>query len=231
MLKDSGHGISFEGARFPAPEGPVIVYGASGHGRVVADALRAGGLEVEGFVDDDPKRKDSSDAKILGDGEWLIARAKRSPIAVALGVGDNLARRAIAVRCATAGAQLLTAVHPSAAIAPSAKISPGVAVMAQAVVNADALIGVGAIINTGAIVEHDCHVGNFAHLSPKAAIGGHVKVGELSWLGIGCSVIPGIEIGTGSIVGAGATVVHNVDNLIVVVGTPARVLRKLQEQT
>lgn len=214
----------------PAHEGQVIVYGASGHAKVVADTLRACGLEIEGFVEDNPKRRDSPDLKILGDGEWLVARAKRSPVAVALGVGDNLSRRTIAVRCVTAGAQLLTAVHPSATIAPSAKIAPGVAIMANAVVNADAVIGVGAIINTAAIVEHDCHVGNFAHLSPKVAIGGHVEVGELSWLGIGCSVIPGIKIGAGSIVGAGATVVHDVDEMIVVVGTPARVLRKIQEQ-
>lgn len=211
----------------PAMADPVIVYGASGHGKVVADTLRACGLEVEGFIDDDPKRRDRSDPKILGDAAWLAARVKRSPVAVALGVGDNLVRRAIADGCIRAGVQLLTAVHPSATIAASAKISPGVVIMASAVVNADAVIGVGAIINTAAIVEHDCHVGNFAHLSPKVAIGGHVEVGELSWLGIGSSVIPGIRIGTGSIVGAGATVVRDVDDWVVAIGTPARVLRKL----
>lgn len=204
-------------------EAPVIIYGASGHGKVVADILRACGMEIEGFVDDEP----SMSTKVLGNGKWLAEQAAMRPIAIALGVGDNFARRAITERCAASGMRLLATVHPSATIADSVKISPGVVIMPHAVVNADAKIGRGAIINTAAIVEHDCNVGNFAHLSPKAAIGGHVQVGDLSWLGIGATVIPNIKVGTCSIVGAGATVVHDVDDWVVAAGTPARILREL----
>lgn len=204
-------------------EAPVIIYGASGHGKVVADILRACGVEIEGFVDDDI----AVSTKVLGNGKWLAEQSAMRPIAIALGVGDNFARRAIAERCAASGMRLLTAVHPSATIADSVKISPGVVIMPHAVVNADAEIGRGAIINTAAIVEHDCMVGNFAHLSPKAAIGGHVQVGDLSWLGIGATVIPNIKVGTCSIVGAGATVVRDVDDWVVAAGTPARILREL----
>jgi len=212
----------------PANQGSAIVYGASGHGRVVADILRASGVEVEGFVDDDPHSdRQVLGLNILGDGEWLAEQAGRRLVAVALGIGDNFDRRAIAERCVTAGVRLLTAVHPSAMIAPSVRISPGVVIMAHAVVNADAMVGQGATINTGAIVEHDCRIGNFAHLSPRVAIGGHVQVGNLSWLGIGSTVIANIKIGAYSIIGAGATVLHDVDDWVVAVGTPARVLREL----
>jgi sugar O-acyltransferase (sialic acid O-acetyltransferase NeuD family) len=212
----------------PASEGSVIVYGASGHGKVVADILRACGMKVKGFVDDDPlKFGEISGLKILGDGKWLAEQAGRGPVAVALGVGDNFDRSAIAERCAAIGVRLLTAVHPSATIAPSAKIALGVVIMAHAVVNPDVIIEQGVIINTGAIVEHDCHVGDFAHLSPKVAIGGHVHVGNFSWLGIGSTVIPNLEIGMGSIVGAGATVVSDIDEWVVAVGTPAHVLKEL----
>jgi sugar O-acyltransferase (sialic acid O-acetyltransferase NeuD family) len=216
----------------PSSNSPVIVYGASGHGKVVADILRACGMEVQGFVDDDPlKPRQVSDLRILGDSNWLTQQASRQPIAVALGIGDNFARRAAAERCLAAGVQLLSAVHPSATISPSAKISLGVVIMAHAVVNADAVIGQGTIINTGAIVEHDCNIGNFVHLSPGVAIGGHVQVGDRSWLGIGSTVIPNLKIGTGSIVGAGATVVRNVEDWVVAIGTPARILKKLAPRT
>ena len=210
-------------------EGPAIVYGASGHGKVVADILRACSVEVEGFVDDDPSRQCTQVAglKVLGNGAWLVERAHRQPVSAVLGIGDNLARRAVAEGCTRAGIRLLTAVHPSATIAPSATISSGVVIMAHAVVNADAVIREGAIINTGAIVEHDCVVWDFAHLSPKVAIGGRVSIGELSWLGIGSTVVPDLRVGTGSIVGAGATVVRDVDDWVVAVGTPARVLKEL----
>jgi sugar O-acyltransferase (sialic acid O-acetyltransferase NeuD family) len=214
--------------RGPAGEFRAVVYGASGHGKVVADILRATGVLVEGFIDDDPARgPELSDLKVLGDANWLREYSASHPIAVALGIGDNFARCMVAKRCSAAGIRLLIAVHPSATVSPSAKISPGVVVMAQAVINADAAIGSGTIVNTGAIVEHDCRVGDFAHLSPNAAIGGHVHVGDYSWLGIGSSVIPGIKIGTGSIVGAGATVIGDVDDWVVTVGSPARILRKL----
>ncbi len=212
----------------PTNQERAIVYGASGHGRVVADILRACGVEVEGFVDDDPlAHRPISGLNILGDAVWLAEQAAQRTVAVALGVGDNFDRSAIAERCVKAQIPLLTAVHPSATIAPSAKLSPGVVIMAHAVVNADATVGHGAIINTGAIVEHDCFIGNFAHLSPRVAIGGHVQVGDFSWLGIGSTVIANVKIGAYSIVGAGATVLHDVDDWVVAVGTPARILKEL----
>jgi sugar O-acyltransferase (sialic acid O-acetyltransferase NeuD family) len=205
-----------------------IVYGASGHGKVVADILRASGVEVEGFIDDNPKLREKSPSfTILGDARWLAREATRRPLSVALGIGDNFARRSVAEYIVRSNAALISALHPSATISPSAKISCGVAVMASAVVNADAVIGRGVIINTAAIVEHDCIVGNYAHLSPKATIGGHVEIGDLAWLGIGSSVIPDLKVGKGSIVGAGATVITDIDEWVVAVGTPARTLKKL----
>jgi sugar O-acyltransferase (sialic acid O-acetyltransferase NeuD family) len=210
---------------------PVVVYGASGHGKVVVDILRANSIEVEGFVDDDPlKRSDVYGLKILGNTKWLVERTVRQPVAVALGIGDNFFRRRVAEHCIAAGAHLMTAIHPSATVAASATVSPGTVIMPHAVVNADAVIGQGAIINTAAIVEHDCRIGNFAHLSPKVAIGGNVQVGDFAWLGIGSTVIPNRKVGTGSIIGAGATVIHDIDDWMVAVGTPARILKKLTPQ-
>ncbi len=126
----------------PARESLVFVYGASGHGKVVADILRASGIEVDGFVDDDPdKRKAAFGLKVFGDGPWLIRQAAERPVAVALGIGDNFSRCAVAEKCTKVNLRILSAVHPSATVAPSAKLSPGVVIMAHAVVNSDAHIG------------------------------------------------------------------------------------------
>jgi sugar O-acyltransferase (sialic acid O-acetyltransferase NeuD family) len=212
-------------------EGLVVVYGTGGHGKVIVDILRANGIRIAGFLEDNPqKRGDEYGLKILGGAEWLKEAAGQT-IAVALGIGDNFARRAVAERCIAAGACLLTAVHPSATIAASATISPGTVIMPHAVVNADAVIRQGAIINTGAIVEHDCTVGDFAHLSPRAAVGGNVQVGDLSWLGMGSIVIPNRKVGRGSIIGAGATVIHDIGDWTVAVGTPAHVLKELEPRS
>ena len=206
----------------------IVIYGASGHGKVVADILQTLGIEVAGFIDDDPlKAQEIFGLRILGDGKWLIEHAASRSVSVALGIGDNFARRVVMDRCSSAGIRPLTAIHPSATIAPSAKLAPGTVVMAHAVVNADAVIGHGAIINTGAIVEHDCRVGHFSHLSPKVAIGGHAQIGDFAWLGIGSTVIHGVKVGAGSIVGAGATVVADISEWVVAIGTPARVSREI----
>ena len=163
---------------------------------------------------------------ILGNARWLAQQASHRPVAVALGIGDNFCRRRISDLCGRLNVRVLTAVHPSATVSPSARISTGAVILANAVVNADATIGAGAIINTAAIVEHDCYVGTFVHLSPKTTLGGGARVDDLSWLGIGSIVLPGIKIGRESIIGAGATVIHDVGDRIVVVGTPARFLKE-----
>jgi sugar O-acyltransferase (sialic acid O-acetyltransferase NeuD family) len=207
-----------------APRRRVVVYGAGGHGKVVADLILAGGeVDLLGFVDDgaSPGRVVLG-RPVLGDGEWLAREAARGLFVVALGVGANAARRAVADRCAAFGAELFVAVHPRAVVASSAWLAPGVVVMAGAVVNPDAHVGRGAIVNTGAVVEHDVVVGDFAHLSPNASTGGAAKVGALAHLGLGSVVLSGVSVGEGAVVGAGAVVLRDVREGATVVGVPAR---------
>ena len=211
---------------------PIFVYGASGHGKVVADILLTQRVSVAGFIDDAAPTNSAEilGLRVLGDGNWLFQEAECRKVVVALGIGDNAARRRIAERCMGSGVELLTAVHFSAVVAPSAHLSPGVVVMAAAVVNPDAHIGMGAIINTAAIVEHDCRVGDFAHLSPNATMGGGARLGSLSWLGMGAKIIHGVAVGSGTIIGAGAVVVRDIPDQVVAMGIPARVRRHGCEQ-
>jgi sugar O-acyltransferase (sialic acid O-acetyltransferase NeuD family) len=209
----------------------IFVYGASGHGKVVADILLSRRVSVAGFIDDAAPTYSAEilGLTVLGDGNWLFQEAKSRKVLVALGIGDNAARRRIAERCMGSGVELFTAVHSSAVVAPSAHLSPGVVVMAAAVVNPDAHIGVGAIINTAAIVEHDCRVGDFAHLSPNAAMGGGARLGSLSWLGIGATIIHGVNVGSGTMIAAGAVVISDIPDRVVAMGIPARVHRYCSE--
>lgn len=204
---------------------PLVVYGASGHGKVVCDVLRAAGLSVEGFVDD---RAEVAGTTILGlpvfgGAAWLEGKAAR----VALGVGDNRARAKVASWCTSLGASLVTCVHPSATVAPTAVVGEGTIVMAQAAINPDAQIGRGVVINTTAVVEHDCVVGDFAHVSPRSVMGGGCRVGSLAQLGIGATMLPLTSIGDLALVGAGGVVVRDVPSGVVAFGVPARATRSL----
>jgi sugar O-acyltransferase (sialic acid O-acetyltransferase NeuD family) len=208
----------------------IFVYGAGGHGKVVADILLARNIPLEGFIDDDPRRQSAEllGFRVLGNGHWLAEQAKDGPVSAALALGDNFARHELANRCVAMKVELITAVHPSATIAPSAILGCGVVAAAGCRVNPDAQVGDGTIINTGAVVEHDCRVGNFTHLSPNAAMGGGARLGDFSWLGMGSVVIQGVSVGSGCIVGAGAAVVRDVRDWVVAVGVPARVAKEIE---
>jgi sugar O-acyltransferase (sialic acid O-acetyltransferase NeuD family) len=212
------------------PKSRFFVYGASGHGKVVADILLARNIAVEGFIDDDPGRRSARllGLRVLGDSKWLADQARSGPVSTALGIGDNFARRRVANRCVAENVELITAVHPSATIAGSAILGRGVVVAAGCRVNPDAYVGEGTILNTGTVVEHDCRIGNFTHLSPNVAMGGGSGLGDYSWLGMGSVVIHGVTVGSGCIVGAGAAVIQDVRDWVVTVGVPAHVVKEIK---
>jgi sugar O-acyltransferase (sialic acid O-acetyltransferase NeuD family) len=211
----------------------IFVYGAGGHGKVVADILLCcGERKFTGFVDDCGELWGTKlmGFAVLGGEEWLGREAERERVAVALGVGNARARRKIAERCSAWGVEILTPVHPGATVSRAARLGCGPVVMAGAVINADARIGTGVIVNSGAVVEHDAEVGDFAHVAPNAAIGGAASLGEFSHLGMGAVVLERVRVGSHTVVGAGAVVVKDLPDRVVAMGVPARVHRKLSQE-
>lgn len=215
----------------PAPR--LLIWGGGGHGKVVADLVRAVGGIVIGFVDAAPEKLgqpvEPGGGYVVLAQDDLIARVKGGALpdgvdAVALAVGHNATR--LACLGALGGGAASALVHPSVVISPSAQLGRGTVVFPAAVVNAAARIGDAAIINSGAIVEHDCVVGDGAHVSPGAVLTGGVSVGARSWIGAGATVVPGVRIGADVVVGAGAVVLRDVPDGATVAGVPARPLAR-----
>lgn len=206
---------------------PVLVYGAGGHAKVVADILeRCPQYTVLGFLDD---RRDLWNSDFLGytvlGGMRVLNRNKASGAHLLLAIGVAAVRRQLAHDLKRAGWSFAIAIHPSAQIGRDVVIGEGTVVMANAVINTGTRLGGHVIINTAATVDHDCTIEDFAHMSPGAHLGGGVHVREGAQVGIGASVIPGISIGRWSMVGAGATVIRNIPDNVIAVGTPARPLQ------
>jgi sugar O-acyltransferase (sialic acid O-acetyltransferase NeuD family) len=202
--------------------GGVLVLGAGGHAKVVADILLGQGIAVAGFLDDDPATWGQTrlGLPVLGS---VDSFGLHSPEGLVPGIGSNHARQALVARLGPAAYELWrNAIHPRATVAASARLGRGVVIAAGAVVNPDTEVEDHAIINTGAVVDHDCTIGEYAHVAPGARLAGGVRVGEGALVGIGASIVPQRSVGAWAVVGAGAAVVSDIPDGVTAVGVPAR---------
>ena len=206
----------------------IVVVGAGGHARVVADVIRLrGDYLIRGFVDGahpDRRGREFEGSEVLGGDDQLTALRAEGVRYAAVAVGDNAARLRIAEQLQNLGYELPALIHPDATVAASVRVGAGTVVFARAVVNPATTLGRVVIINTAASVDHDCDIGDAVHIAPGAHLAGEVRVGPGALIGVGSAVRPRITIGRGATVGAGAAVVADVAAETTVGGVPARVL-------
>ena len=209
-----------------APKPYIIIIGAGGHAKVVAEIIRAcNDYNIAGFLDSEKQGEILPDISVIGDDAMLPELFERGIKTAAVAVGDNKLREKIAEKIIKMGFELPAIIHPKAFISPTAKIGGGTVVMPGSIIETLAFIEEFAIINTGAIVEHDNIIGKYAHIAPGCSLAGSVKVGERTIVGAGSSVIPNIVIGRDVIVGAGSSVVKNVPDGAVIGGVPAKIIK------
>jgi sugar O-acyltransferase (sialic acid O-acetyltransferase NeuD family) len=208
----------------------LLLLGAGGHARVVAEtALATGRFSRIAFLDD----RCSGPAQLPDQLSWpvigpfaaaLDLQIRQQFPAALVATGNAGVRLQWLLRLAAAGYELPVVIHPTAWLSPSTQIGIGSMVFAQAAIQAQAVIGSGAILNSGCSVDHDAQLGDGVHICPGARLAGEVQVGHRSWIGIGASVIQQIRIGADVTVGAGAAVVRDLPDGVTAVGVPARVL-------
>lgn len=198
----------------------LIIIGAGGHGKVIADLAVKNDYKNICFLDDQtvgdcvgfPIIGKTEEAKRLNDGktDFVIA------------IGSNAIRKELAEKY---DVNWVTLIHPSAQIGINVTVEKGTVIMANAVVNAAAVIGKHCIINTGAIIEHDNVIEDYVHISPKVALGGTTRIGALSHIGIGAALRNNINICANCVIGAGAVVIKDIEQSGTYVGVPVRKIK------
>jgi len=211
----------------------LLIYGASGHGKVIIDIVeREGRFKIVGLLDDDPtiQGKTFCNYSIIGGCDLLNEHVYHG-YRLILAIGDNRARRRLWERIKELGYELVYAIHPSAQIAREVSIGPGTVIMANTAVNSGTKVGENVIINTGVTIDHDCAIEDYVHICPGAHLAGNVVVGKLSHIGIGASVVQGVKIGKGVVIGAGAAVIDDIPDHVTAMGVPAKMVKKRGDLT
>lgn len=196
----------------------VVIIGAGGHGKVVADIVNSCGDTVVGFLDGGDLNRKVLGYPVLGH-EADYVKYLDCKFVVAIGAAKVRER----IVSEMPDAKWYTAIHPSAVISPlETSIGEGTVVMANTVVNPGTIIGKHCIINTASVVEHENIVEDFAHISVGVKMAGKVKIGRGAWIGIGATVINCVEICEDAYIGAGAVVIDDIKENGTYVGVPAK---------
>lgn len=190
----------------------LLVVGAGGHGRSIAEAAELSGqFDVVGFLDDAlPSGATVVGTSVLGPVERMVDLHETCALAI-VAIGNNTARERLIQQLLQARYELASVIHPRACVSPSALVGAGAAVMAGAVVGTEARMGMGVIVNCGAVVDHHAVVEDFGHLGVNACMAGGTVLGRGAWmqagsvLGYGVHVPPAAVLAPGQAFIAGAS--------------------------
>lgn len=217
----------------------IVLLGAGGQAKDLLknieeynDSVSAGKrFNILGCLDDTPPaHKELAGYEVLHSMDIFDKKAFR-PAQVICAVGDPVNKKIFVKKAAARGLRFFNIIHPSVKIHSSCRLGTGISIFSNSVISSFCRLGDHAAVNYLCSINHDCSVGDFATIAPGVKIGGNCAVGEGAFLGLNSCVINGIDIKAWSVVGAGTTVIKDVDAYTVVAGNPSRVIGRRDENT
>ena len=201
----------------------LMILGAGGHGKVVAEIAELMGKWNEiVFLDDNKEIDEINGYRVIGSlNDYKIYKDVYQYAFVA--IGNNKLRLQIIEDITREGLIVPVLVHPFTFMSSNCLVQEGTVIMGGTVINTNSTIGKGCIINTSSSIDHDCVLEDGVHISPGVHIGGTVSVGKSTWICIGSSVANNIVIGSNVVVAAGSAVIKNIPENVMVAGVPAKI--------
>lgn len=194
-----------------------LLYGGSGHAKVIAECIASNNGIVVGIFDDNPELKSFGEIPFLGQ-----YHEELHLVPLIISIGNNKIRKQIVGQVKNIFDSVQ---HPSACVSPHAKVEEGSVIFHNSILQVDSYIGKHVIVNSGASIDHECTISDFVHISPQATLCGNVTIGEGTQIGAGATILPGIKIGCWATIGAGAVIIRDVPDFAIVVGNPGRIIR------
>ena len=151
-------------------EKKLLIVGAGGHGKVVAEIAEDCGYNYVAFIDDNSENA-------IGKIDEL-ENFKEEFMDAFIGIGNNKMRETLILRLKKSGFNIPTLIHPSAYVSKTCVIKEGTVIEPKAIINSRSIIGEGSIVSVGTIVDHDVEIGNFCHINAGAIIKAGAKISD-----------------------------------------------------
>lgn len=195
----------------------MLLYGASGHCKVIIDCLKSKNEAITGIIDDDINKSSFCGLEVYHKYEDVKVSDK-----LIISIGDNRIRKKVSEKV---NHEFGIIAHLNSTIAENVLLGGGTVIFHNSVIQADTILGKHVIVNTTASIDHDCRIDDYCHISPNATLCGNVKCGEGTQIGAGAVVIQNRTIGKWCTIGAGAVIIKDIPDYATVVGNPGRILK------
>ena len=211
----------------------IIIFGCGGHAKIILDCIQlAKKYKPIGFIDDKNYNLNfSKKIKYLGTIKNLnkiLEQHGKKNLSGIVAIGSNNVRREVVLKVNKIYKKFKWAnvIHPSAVISKSVNVGEGNMVLAGSIICADSKLKNHVSINTGSHIDHDNIFFDFSSTGPGVATGGNVKVGKLSFLGIGSTIKHNVNIGYNAVIGGQSFVCKNCKSNFLYYGVPAKKIKK-----
>lgn len=202
----------------------VALFGYSGHAFVACEILYDMQRSILGYYE--LNRKDLNPFKLpyLGTDDSIDKRSLPAFTDFFVSIGENAVRKKLSKKMKEIWGDPINIIHPTAWVAKTAELGNGVMIAPNSNISSLVKIRDGVICNTSSTIEHECQIGEFAHIAPGATLCGNVTIGSGTLVGANAVVKPGITIGKNVIIGAGTVVVKPIKDNSIVIGNPQHAL-------
>lgn len=206
-----------------------IIIGAGTYGEVYLAYLQEAGVDIVGFLDDDPKFECQNvrGVPVLGGVSRLNDLKETENIeAVYCPLGNNKLRVKFLMMAKNLGYQTPNYIHPSVIVSPHVTIGEGVYILLGTTIMPHTVIKDYVMISMGVHLAHHNVLEEGVFLSTGCNFGASIHARKYAYCGISSTIMTGMhELGEDCLIGAGAVVTKDVPERAVMVGVPAKVLR------
>ena len=205
----------------------IYIIGASGFGREVAWLLEElSEWNIKGFIDDNEsiQQEEINGINVIGTVDFLLER--KEPTNVVIAIGNPKVRSVIYEKLKFNNNLLFpNIISKDVRISNTIKLGIGNIICSHSILTVNINIGNFNHINLDCTIGHDVIMNDFVTVYPSVNISGNVEIGSYCEIGTGTQIIQGKSIADNVIIGAGATIVKNVQENGVYVGVPVKKIR------